>query len=127
MKRPTPKQEIARFLRTGTHDVLGAAWPGKTVTETAVTATATLRNALVAAVACRTRHATLPDNIGATDLVAVTRNKVRPMVHGLFVADEQPIVLDVLARSVVYLTPNNIETILRGEMHLHTAKQRFEG
>jgi hypothetical protein len=43
------------------------------------------------------------------------------MVQGLFPAHEQPVVLDVLARSVVYLTPQNIETVLRGEVHRHTA------
>ena len=121
MQKPTPKQEIERFLRTGKHDMLGAAWPGKTVTETSVTATAALRDALVAAVLCRTRHATLPDTIEATDLVAVTRKKVRPMVQGLFPVHEQPIVLDVLGRSVIYLTSRNIEAILRDEMYLHTA------
>ena len=121
MPQPTPSQEIERFLCTGQHDMFGAAWPGKTVTETAVTANAALREALVTAVLSRTRHAILPAIIDATDLIATTRNKVRPMVHGLFPAHEQPIVLDVLARSVVYLTPGNIEAILRHEMHLHTA------
>jgi len=56
----------------------------------------------------------------ATDLVAVTRARVSPMVRGLFPAHEQPTVLDVLAQSVIYLTPRNIEAILRGELHLHT-------
>ena len=121
MTRSTPSRDIERFLRTGEHDMLGTAWPGKTVAETAVTATASLREALVTAVLSRTRDATLPDNIDGTDHITITRNKVRPMVRGLFPAIEQPAVLDVLARSVVYLTPRNVEAILRAEMHMHSA------
>ena len=37
MPQPTPSQEIERFLCTGQHDMFGAAWPGKTVTETFAT------------------------------------------------------------------------------------------
>jgi hypothetical protein len=115
------EQEIDRFLHTGAHDTLSATWPGASAIERARRANAALRDALVIEALSRTRHASMPGGLDATDLVAVTRAKVSPMVVGLFPAHVQPTVLDVLARSVIYLTPRNIEAILRGELHLGTA------
>lgn len=115
------EQEIDRFLHTGAHDTLSATWPGASVVECSRAANAALRDALVTEVLGRTRHATMPGDLEATDLVAVTCAKVSPMVLGLFPTHEQPTVLDVLACSVTYLTPRNIEAILKGEVHLSTA------
>ena len=55
------------------------------------------------------------------DIEAFTRTKVEPMVHGLFPAIEQPPVLDMLARSVVFLTPMTIEPGLNRQAFLRTA------
>lgn len=114
------EQEIQHFLRTGGHDVLSAAWPGASVIDRMATATTALREALTTTVLERSRHATMPDGIAAADLFAITRAKVKPMVLGLFPASEQPIVLGLLSRSVVYLTPDNIATVLRSELDLNT-------
>ncbi len=43
------------------------------------------------------------------------------MVRGMFPKKEQNTVLDVLGRSVVFLTPANIDTVLRGMSWLKTA------
>ena len=119
--RTATEQEIHRFLRTGQRDVLSAAWPGVGVVEQSQSASMALRCALISAVRSRTRHATIPDGLKATDLMDHTRRKVEPMVRGLFPLHERTIVLDVLARSVVYLTPVNIERVLYSEVDLGTA------
>jgi hypothetical protein len=118
--RNTVEQEIDEFLHSGTHDTLSAMWPGAAVVERASKANAALRDALVMEVFGRTRDVTIPGGLDTTDLLAVTRARVSPMVVGLFPAHEQPAVLDVLAGSVTYLTPRNIEGILRGPLPSHS-------
>lgn len=46
------------------------------------------------------------------DPTELTRRKVTPMVRGLFPKAEQDPVLSVLARSVIFLTVNNIEQLI---------------
>ncbi len=48
------------------------------------------------------------------DPVALTRRKTEPMVRGLFPRAEQEAVLAVVERSVVFVTSENIEAVLRG-------------
>jgi hypothetical protein len=105
--------EIERYLLTGTSDPLSAAWPGNIV-ERGIRAHHELRGALVRAVRQRETKQTgeLPRYF---DPVGLTRTKVEPMVHGLFPRDEQRVVLSMLERSVVFLTRENIETILLRE------------
>jgi hypothetical protein len=62
----------------------------------------------------RTPRAAAPDALRGLDVKAFARAKLAPMVRGLFPRSEQETVLDMLARSVVFLTPENIEPILRG-------------
>ena len=63
----------------------------------------------------------VPEALIGLDLAAFARAKVAPMVRGLFPRGEQQTVLDVLARSVVFLTPDNIEQVLRRARWLKTA------
>jgi hypothetical protein len=79
-----------------------------------------MREALIAAVLKRApRVAQLPTP-PITDLVAQTRTKVQPMVNGLFPQVERDIVMKVLEASVIFLTPENIECVLRDSPWLHT-------
>ena len=117
----TVEQDIERFLHTGERDVLCAAWPGSGLFEQATASNTALRRALISAVRSRTRHAVLPDGFDISDLATQTRMKVEPMVRGLFPRHEQAIVLDVLARSVVYLTPVHIDAVLNSGVDLGTA------
>lgn len=55
------------------------------------------------------------------DIVAFTRGKLAAMVQGLFPRHEQAPVLDVLGRSVVFLTPDTIDTVLEQTTWLSTA------
>ena len=80
-----------------------------------------LREALIAAVRQRTAHAVAPAQLAGLELVGFTRAKVAPMVQGLFPVREVQTVLDVLARSVVFLTPATIEDVLRQMSWLGTA------
>jgi hypothetical protein len=115
--------EIERFLSCGEIDIIGAAWPGQTMSERARHCDADLRDALVAAVSARSTAAVTPREIAELDLVAFTRAKVAPMVRGLFPANERDVVLDVLCRSVVFLTHDAIEDVLRAQRYLRTAWQ----
>jgi hypothetical protein len=84
-------------------------------------ARADLTNALVAEVRRRSGPWTPPLAMRELDVVAFTRSRVEPMVRGLFPQAEQNTVLALVERSVVFLTPGNIDAILRGESWPRTA------
>jgi hypothetical protein len=117
----TPQQEIEHYLRTGEHDYLFLAWPGSNLIARARHGDTGLRRALIATVRSRTKHQSVPTALVDVDMAAYTRVKVAPMVRGLFPKSEQQIVLDVLQRSVVFLTPTNIEAVLGEARWLSTA------
>lgn len=112
----TIAEEIQRYLSTGETDRLYVAWEGRSLFESARRAEQDLRDALVAEVH---RHSvgtalTVPSPAETT---ALTRRKCEPMVRGLFPRKEQDLVLSVVERSVVFLTPDNIERVLRDERY----------
>ena len=80
-----------------------------------------LCDALVAEVATRTQSCDIASDLLSRDVTALTRSKIGPMVTGLFPAAEQPPVLAMLERSVVFLHPGNIESVLRSASWLSTA------
>jgi hypothetical protein len=104
-------EEIERYLRTGRTDPHHAAWSGDFL-ERAKRADRELREALLAEVA-RLAHGLEPPSVKATDIVALTRGKVEPMVRGLFPRTEQDVVLALLERSVVFVTADNIDSLIR--------------
>lgn len=112
--------EVRRYLTSGDYDGFFAGWPGRTVVDTATDATQRLRAALVEATLRRARgferSAPLPEPIGPW-----LRNKLSPMVQGLFTVHERDCVLDALVRGIVFLTPNNIVDVLTTEPWLSTA------
>ena len=110
MPPPAIANEIERYLRTGETDPHHAAWTGDFL-ERGVRAHDELRAALV----CEVRrlaegrcHQPVPNGVGPE----FTRGKVEPMVRGLFPRAEQDIVLATLEGSVVYVTSENIESLL---------------
>lgn len=115
------ESEIERFLLTGEHDWKFLAWPGESYSARAKLGDAALRQALTRCVIQRAGHATTPAALVGLDVAAYTRNKVAPMVYGLFAASERATVLDVLARSVVFLTRENIAEIIAKAPWLSTA------
>ena len=118
---PSAEQSIQRYLRTGEHEDALHAWAGDNTFAIAPLGHAALLNALIAAVRTRAPHPTVPKVLVDLDVVTLTRAKVEPMVRGLFPAQEQAAVLDVLGRAVVFLTPTNIDAVLGGMRWLSTA------
>ena len=107
------KRKVERYLRTGHFDdlKLPARWDG--YFERAKAERTVLRQALIDAVRQRSRHAIVHKALKNLDVVSFTRAKISPMVRALFVKDEQAIVIDQLSQSVVFMTPNTIDTVLR--------------
>ncbi len=115
-------EELQRYVRTGRHhDDFFLGWPGSDFFARAEHARTALAEALVAEVRKRTPHVVAPDALFGLDMVAFARARVAPMVRGLFPRGEQENVLNVLAQSVVFLTPDNIEPVLRRTRWLKTA------
>ncbi len=115
----TVADEIERYLVTGSSDPVYSAWPGNIV-ERATRGHDELRAELISAV--RLREVKRTDAIPAgLDAVALTRPKVEPMVVGLFPRAERDVVLAILENSVVFLTSENVETVLLKESFNHSA------
>jgi hypothetical protein len=117
----TPKQAIRRYLRTGQYDEVFRQWRGANIVEQCRQGKADLRDALLAEVRRRTAGKPVPFDLPQLDLPTFTRKKIEPMIRGLFPRSEQETVLEALRRSVVFLTPETIEQVLRGERWMTTA------
>ncbi|MDA1276704.1 MAG: hypothetical protein O2960_22020 [Verrucomicrobia bacterium] len=116
MKR---KQAIQEFLRTGDHDSIHAAWPGNIV-ERCCSGDHDLRQALAKEIFRRSKGKSHP-SFNDIDYREYTRRRVEPMVRGFFPPTEREIVLSALEKSVVFLTANNIESVILNATYLHTA------
>ena len=117
----TPEQAIERYLRSGDYDAGFHVWPGNNYLASAQYGDATLRKALISAVQCRTQKVTQPDAPAGMDVVALTHEKVAPMVKGLFPPHERNAIHDVLGNSVVILSPATIYGVLEQTPWLSTA------
>jgi hypothetical protein len=80
-----------------------------------------LRRALISAVNDRAPAAKMPDALTDLDVEAFAREKLLPMVRGCFPASEQTAVLEMLGRSVIFLTADNIEAVLHTTPFVGTA------
>lgn len=108
-------EEVERYVRTGEHDNhLFLGWPGDNLGARGEHGHAALAGPLIAEVRRRTPHAAVPDALRGLDVEAFARAKLAPMIRGLFPRSEHQTELDMLARSVLFLTPENVERILRG-------------
>lgn len=114
------QQEIDRYLATGDYDELFGEWNGDILSR-AMHGSDELLDALVVEVHRRASGRPVPAEVPNLDLVAFTRGKVEPMVRGLFPRREQEQVLEVLQRSVVFLTPTNVEEVIRATDWLPSA------
>lgn len=118
-----PQDEIDRFLATGDHDLIFLNWPGAHALDRIQRGSQKLAEALTAEVSRRAASVSVrtPDALRGMDIVTFARRKVEPMVRGLFPGKEQGPVLAVLERSLVFLTPETIEPLIRNENSLSTA------
>ena len=104
------RREIAHYIATGDDEPAATAWPGNAL-ERAVRQSQALRDALIAEVTRRSRGRRLRTQ--AIDPIALTRQRVEPMVRGLFTQVERAQVLALLEASVVFVTPASIDLVLR--------------
>lgn len=117
----SPEHAIERYLRSGEYDSDFGAWPGGDYMSRSRQASLDLRNALRSAVHRRTPHVDAIGHLAGLDVVTHTRERITPMVRGLFSRAEQERVLDVLARSVVLLSPATIDGVIEQTPWLSTA------
>jgi len=108
----SPQDEIAHYLQTGESDMLHLSWPGDTIMARAHTGDRGIRNALVTEVIERTNQAKIPEQLATLNVAAFAEKKLAPMVRGLFPADEQAVLMEMLSRSIIFLTPGNIATAI---------------
>lgn len=120
--RSEVEQEIERYLCTGKTDAYAAAWKGQNLIESAKMARDDLIGALIDSVKERSAGRAKPHPFqDPVSLRSLTRNRVEPMIHGLFPrADHEP-VMALVEHSVVFLTSANIESTLLSCRWLHTA------
>jgi hypothetical protein len=120
----TPDQQhiVDEYILTGNGDGQSwIAWPGQNIIEKMQAASNGMRGALVAEVRSREKNGQVPAIPTPEELVVLTRQRVEPMVRGFFPATEQPIVLGLLEKSVVFVTPENIERLVHNESFDHSA------
>ncbi len=113
------RTELDRFLTSGSHDNLFKVWTGDTFVGRARNGDTALRSALISAVTMLAGQVAPAHQY--FDLDISTRAKFAPMVRGIFPQSEQSIILDMLDRSVVFLTPSTINTVLEKATWLNTA------
>jgi hypothetical protein len=113
-------EAIERYLRSGEYDIDHPQWPGQNIMEKSRNGHDEHLRALVAEVKRRSQgrtHAPVPQ----LDLASWTRRKLTPMVHGFFPDAERETVLRLFEKSVVFLTSDNMEGVLLGQMWLRSA------
>lgn len=106
------KEAIERYLASGRYDAGFHGWPGEDFVDRKRNGRMALIAALMEAIRRRTPHADPLPALAHLDVSAFSRAKVAPMVRGLFPRGEQEVVLDLLARSVVFVTPANVGAVL---------------
>ncbi len=113
--------EVEHYLATGDYEAGFVGWPGRNFSEVHTLAHQTLKHALIQKVQLLARSTGEALAFDSDQIISLTRHKVEPMVRGLFAKTEQELVLASLERSVIFLTPQNIEAVLMEAMYLHTA------
>ena len=111
---------IKHYVKTGDYDANDRNWPGQNFVEALTNADSAMREGLIAAVLKRAPRAEQLPTPTISDLVALTRDKVLPMVNGLFPSVERAVVIKTLEASVIFLTPENIECVLQNSPWLGT-------
>lgn len=117
---PVQEEEIEHYLATGRSDLLAMEWEGGVI-EGGRRQKEALLAALLGEVRLRAGdrcQATVPEGL---DLRSFARSKVEPMVCGLFPRTEQETILALLEHSIVFVTSENLESVLRSRSFLSSA------
>ena len=115
------QDQIDRFLCSREYDLLFRDWPGQHALERIERGHDALMDALVREMKRREDKVTCPASKLPDNLTSFSREKLGPMVRGLFPRREWAPVLAVLEKSVVFLAPNGIESVVREARDLETA------
>lgn len=121
MSKESIKTAIQEFLRTGDHAPLFLQFPGNDHLDSIRGGHCTLVDALLAEMQSRastvapSRLTVLP-----LDIQAFSRQKVEPMVRGLFKRADQEAVITILESYVVFITPDSAPLLIKHD-DLHTA------
>ena len=102
---------VERFLATGEHDPGFGSWPGARA-ERRAAGTAALAGVLLRVVNWRARHAPLPPTPAPADPVGPVRQRIAPMLRGLFGANKADLLIERLPQRVEVLTVRSLT--LRG-------------
>ena len=114
-------REVKQYLRTGKHDHEFIGWPGDDFMTCLTNGKQVMEDALVAEVHRLESGQTFPELPAGVESTIFARKKVMPMVKGLFPAKERETILRLLEKSLVFLTHDNIEQVLREEQWLGSA------
>jgi len=120
-ENPDVQREIAHYLKTGSHNPACFAWPEGGILVRAQKMNEALRSALIEEVRKFSKGILPPPGIGNVDQTALARTKILPMVNGLFPETERPLVMSMFEKSVVFLTSENIERVLKDTTWANTA------
>jgi len=119
----TSAQETQQFLATGEYDMAYKAWQGHNTFERIQAGEAALRAALADALRQRTKVIKFPSMPPDFDAGQFVLGKVRPMVCGLFPERERQALLDLFENSLVFVTHDNIDSLIQDTDRLSTAHQ----
>jgi len=119
--RSSIERQVKSYLRTGDHDPIFDGWPGDHLVARCKSGSRALTDALVAEISRRAQGRVTRGLPKGLELKTFARAKVGPMVTGLFPAKERDVILDLLANSLVFLTGDTIEQVLREARWPHTA------
>lgn len=115
-------EELASYIATGHDDPDGwHRYPGQSIGEKMIAHHSALRHALldrVRELEAGCASPTVPEGRASN---AFVRERLRPMIHGLFPADERDHMLDVVTRSVVFLTHDIVHELIANTSWPNTA------
>ncbi len=108
--------EIEHYLSTGKYDLLFQSFDGAGTLDRIQRGSRAIVEALVAEVHARSANCPfVHEKRIPSDLEGFTSALVTPMVKGIFSRKEVPVIIDLLKRSVHFVTPLTFEELLRSE------------
>ena len=117
----SPEQAIKRYLQSGEYDTHFRAWPGDSYLGRVQHGDAALREALRSAIHACTPSARPHAGLARLGLRPAQRRQGFPIGQGLFTRHRPAGGLELLGRSVVFLTPATIDQVLEQSRWLSTA------
>ncbi len=116
MSKPSIARNIDRYLQTGEHDPLFVGFPGSDHFDRMNRGYRVLAEALLAEVHSRASgDAAEASAFFPTDVSAFARQRIEPMVHGLFRRTDRDAVTKLLADSVVFITTDTVDSLIERE------------